>query len=207
MKHELTTPESLNAHIDTLVELVQVLPLTGVSILTGGNGRGKSLVRQQLVHPTKKAGLRLASTSLEKRTSSNPDLGCLSGMNRDLAWLPSSVATLDQVEGVLKARYGVPTYVVIDEPELGMGEETVLALGTYLTQLLAERPEAIVGVLIITHSRQLVASLAYDNFYNLDGYETAQQWLTRPVVAADLAALRLNALSDAIQARSRQVEM
>lgn len=195
-------------HIDNLVETVHSINLNKVTILTGGNGSGKSMVRKQMVFTTKEAGMRLASTSLESRTTSKAELGEWAGVNRDLGWLPSSVATLDQIDGVLTLPgVSVDAFAVIDEPELGMGEETVMALVEFLNELISNRPANIKGVLVITHNRYVVEHLKHDEFYNLNGYETAQQWLNRPLVPTNIATLRENALFTAFQNRGKEREV
>ena len=64
-------------------------------------------------------------------------------------------------------------YIVIDEPEIGLGEELQLGLIDYLNDVLKGR-----GVLVICHSRIIAKGLRFDNFINLEGV-TFDQWINR----------------------------
>lgn len=178
-----------------ICEIFELIPLDGqVTILTGSNGSGKSLIRGQLPmrlreHPGKP---RLIHASQELRTASNSSLGAMSSFAHDLPWLPTSVMTIHTIKQVMKHAEG--NYLVIDEPEIGCGEETVMAMAAWLNDQLSARPASCWGVLIITHSRYMVQNLRHDYFFNLDGYDTAEAWLNRPLIPTDLAALEENPL-------------
>lgn len=180
------------------------IPLDGsVTILTGSNGSGKSLLRGQLPRRLEKPA-RLVHASQELRTASNAGLGAMSSFAHDLPWLPTSQTTLHTIRQILKHASG--NYVVIDEPEIGCGEETVMALAAWLNEQLAARPADCLGVMIITHNRYMVEHLAHDNFFNLDGFDTKDEWLNRPLIPTDLAALEENALFDYIRDLSAKKE-
>ena len=65
--------QELEDHIDSIIDLVSEIPEGKISILVGSNGSGKSLIRKQL-----SGRFKTAQTSMEQRTSSNPEWGGLS---------------------------------------------------------------------------------------------------------------------------------
>jgi len=189
--------KDLIKHTDRLVNIMDKIPMKGVSILTGSNGSGKSLIRSQFIFhlarrkkkdPKQMSGV-LGSVSMQLRTSSNASWGALSGAMRDTEWIPTSLNTFSLIKGLLDKDF---QYVIIDEPEIGMGEELIMSLVDYLNEELAKYPNR--GFLIITHNRYLVENLNYKKFYNCDGIKTKEEWLNRPLEKADLKVLEDNAL-------------
>ena len=195
--------------IDRLIQIIESVPLDGkITILTGSNGSGKSLIRKQILFEIsrktgKEKGKCVASTSLESRTSSNPEWGALSSIMQDDGWMPSSFETLKKIKGLLNVK---DRYIIIDEPELGMGEETVMALVNFLNESFSNLDESILGVMIITHNRYIVSNLRHDHFANTDGIKTSEEWLNRELIPTDLEALSENKLFFAIRDRQKEVK-
>lgn len=195
----------LEKHIEHLVSVLDGIPEGKISILTGSNGSGKSVIRKQL-----SSRLKTAQTSLEQRTSSNPNFGALSGIMQDTGWLPSSEQTLTKIEGLVE-KNSKDRYVIIDEPEIGMGEETVMALCSYLNNQFEEKMKSkeVLGFLVITHNRYLIEHLKTDNFFCTDEeITTKKEWLNRKLIPTDLADLKENklfyVLRDRGEARDKQ---
>ncbi len=199
--------KDLEGHVDRLVKIMEKIPIKGVSILTGSNGSGKSLIRTQFIFylaRRKKKDVKdmkgqLGSVSMQLRTSSNAEWGALSGAMRDTEWIPTSLNTFDLIKGLLDKNY---PFVIIDEPEIGMGEELIMSLCDYLNEELAKHPNR--GFLIITHNRYLVQNLNYKKFFNCDGIKTKEDWLNRPMEKADLKVLEENVLFDFIRDRNKK---
>jgi ABC-type Mn2+/Zn2+ transport system ATPase subunit len=196
--------EELNTHIDTLVDIVHTIDLSKITVLTGNNSSGKSLVRKQL-------GLRVAankgkmkSISMELRTSSNPSWGALSSAMCDTEWMATSYNTYKLLKSVVKAakETNETQYLVLDEIEIGCSEETILAFVNMLNQELKDLP---IGCLIITHSRLVVKELDADTFINLQNL-TKDEWLNRKVIPTDLEALEQNELFFVVRERSKKVD-
>ena len=189
--------ENLEQHVDNLADIMDSIPSKGITMLTGSNGSGKSLVRNQFIFRlAHRAGVdvknfrgKLGSVSMQRRTESNPEWGALSGALQDTAWLPTSLNTIHLIEGMIDKSF---EYIIIDEPEIGMGEEVVMSLVDYLNEKLKQYPDK--GFMVITHNRYIVENLHYDNFYNLDGIKTKEEWLNRPLIKANLDTLRENKL-------------
>ena len=197
----------LKKHVDGLVSIMENIPSKGVSVLTGSNGSGKSLIRTQFIFylarrknkEAKDMRGELGSVSMQLRTSSNPEWGALSGAMRDTEWIPTSLNTFDLIKGLLEKDF---PFVIIDEPEIGMGEELIMSLCDYLNQELAKYPKR--GFLIITHNRYLVENLKYENFFNCDGLKTKEEWLNRPLKKANLKILEENKLFDYIRNKNKK---
>lgn len=79
------------------------------------------------------------------RTSSNPAFGALSSAMMDNEASPTSLNTFDLIQGVFQASglykevkedevraLSETGYIILDEPEIGMAEETVMALVLWL---------------------------------------------------------------------------
>lgn len=199
--------KNLEEHIDGLADTIESTPIEGkITILTGSNGSGKSLIRKQLpFHIGRLSGIEpnkcVASTSLEARTSSNPEWGALGGAMQDTPWLPTSYATINMIENLIKIKN---KYIVIDEPEIGMGEETVMALVNFLNEKFSNLDDSVLGVMVITHNRYIVSNLRHDHFANTDGLKSSEEWLNRELVPTDLEVLKQNDLFIAIRDRQKQ---
>lgn len=163
-------------HIDSICELADKINLDNITILTGRNAGGKSLVRkllrQNVMDKTGKSKVFIPHASQEVRTKSNPEMGGLSSMAHDLEWLATSDNTISTIDKVIVDN---ADYIIIDEPEIGIGEELQLGLADYINEKLRDRK---CGVLIITHSRTSVKNIKHDNFINLEGM-TEDEWLNR----------------------------
>lgn len=201
-----------NTHIDRLIEVLESINVDGsVTILTGSNGSGKSLIRKQMMFRVAKVldkdprkGPLVASTSMELRTGSRPEFGALSGAGRDHDVSPTSQCTLENIEALVIGEHGKDRYVVIDEPEIGMGEEMVAALVNLLNiELKKTKEKKILGVLVITHNRYIVENLEAKQFLNIDGYKTKEDWLNRKIVPTDLKKFAKDSMDLFIAIRDR----
>lgn len=170
--------KNYSEQIERLIEISDSIDPKKITILTGSNGSGKSLIRKMLNFDK----LKVASTSMERRAGLNMH-GAMGAFMSDADWNPTSVETIKLIEGVLSQD---DRYLVIDEPEIGMGEETVLGLAYFLNKKLKETKK---GIMLITHSRVLVENLDHDQFFNIDGLDR-EQWLTRELVPVDVESLR-----------------
>jgi hypothetical protein len=204
------TEETKKAY-SRITEAFIKINLTGVTILTGNNGSGKSLIRKQLpfklrdhynLSDVKETQGMMKSTSMDLRTSSNPEWGGLSGIMQDTGWIATSQNTLSLIKGVIKSisESDKTKYLVIDEYEIGCSEETIVALARYINaqilQLIQEKK--IMGAMIITHSRLGIKEFSWDNFVNLEGLDY-DSWINREVIPTDLEQLDKNELFSYIQ--------
>jgi len=194
------TKEELNNHIDDLLDIKDSINLSKITILTGSNGSGKSLIAQQLsfrVNSELKGCIK--SISMNTRTQNNPEWGALSNAMSDIPCIATSQNTLSLIQGLIKATKEDNTkYVILDEFEMGCSEETILALVKLINNL-----DLNVGMLIITHSRLAVRNLKFDNFVNIEGL-SKDKWLTREVIPTNLDLLKENQLFSAIRDRMKE---
>lgn len=198
-----------DAHVDRLIDIANSIEPHKFTILTGSNASGKSVIRKILpVRIAPKLGIDkesdmehcVASISLLTRVSSSPFGG--PNLAYETNWMATSVNSLDLVQNILET---TNRYIVLDEPEIGMGEELQLAVARYLNSVKDTVLANGHGLLIITHSRIIVKELDNDVFINIDGYPDKQSWLDREIVPTDFDAFenRAQVLFQAIAARSK----
>lgn len=188
----------LDKKINNLIDLMDRVEPYKLTILTGSNGSGKSLIRKQLCfHLAEKLDREpnrlVADVSMQRRTEANTSLGALCSAMHDLSWVPTSVSTYNLISGIFKSVLTDKEnkrYIVIDEPEIGMSKETQLAIAQYLRSRLDEVLEKSYGLMIITHSECIVNALKDRcDFLNTDKECTADEWVNREIIPIDLEKL------------------
>lgn len=207
--------EHLNAHINRLIDIMDEIHPNQVTILTGGNALGKSLIRKQLmfrIHDQLDAmGVEndvrhlIASASMQLRTENRPEWGALSTMAHDMPWASTSESTIELINKLFQHREE-KRYYVIDEMEVGMSREVQLGMAQYLDEHMPELLECSHGILIISHSADVVRTIKHDKFINIEGL-TEEEWLSREVepIPPDLIIEWSNKLFRAIENRMKKV--
>jgi len=197
MDYKDISEKNINKHIDNIIDIANSIELNKVTILTGGNGCGKSVVRKLLTSIIKEKVKAIyneeinsplvASVSMETRTASRPDFYALSSMMHDLPWTATSVNTISLIRNLCNLLFDNPSekikdkrFIVLDEIEIGLSEEVLLGLCDYLNDAFDKTKDKTLGVLIITHNRNVVKKLNHDNFLNLEGL-TEGDWLNREI--------------------------
>lgn len=196
----MRTQKELSDHIDYLIKLSDSIDLHKTTLLTGKNASGKSLIWkliQSRLGRELKRKPKFVHASQQLRTASNPSLGAFSSFAHDLEWLATSDNTVHMLKNVLKHKN--LDYLVLDEPEIGMGEELQLGLGDWLNEELEGREH---GVLIICHSRLLVNLLKYDSFINIEGM-SEHEWLNRTPIKYSIEDFKSDANDLFIAVRDR----
>lgn len=191
MNYKDISEKSIDNHIDRIIEVAESIEPNKVTILTGGNASGKSVVRKLLnARLADKLGKESAtsSVSMELRTSGNSGLlgTGLDHMYSDNPWESTGEHTVYLVKGLLKSNVSEKMaetnkrYIVIDELETGLSKEALLGM----CQMLESEMERILknsyGILLITHSDEVVRNLKHDSFINIEGL-TEEEWLNREV--------------------------
>ena len=187
MNYKDTSKETLNKHIDHILDICNSIPTDKITILTGGNALGKSLIRKQLAFyisnkkdiPANKA---VISVSMQTRTESRPEYSALSGMNHDLPWCSTSDSTINLLNGMLS--HAKNKFIVIDELEIGMSREVQAGVCHMLNEKFPDILKNNYGILVITHSEDVVKNLNHDNFINIEGM-SEEQWLTRDIIPVE----------------------
>lgn len=100
MNYEDTSKEALNNHIDNIIDICKSIPMDKITILTGGNAMGKSLIRKQLsftVSREKNVPINksVASISMQLRTEDRGESwSALGSCMHDLPWTSTSEHTV-----------------------------------------------------------------------------------------------------------------
>lgn len=199
--------ENLNKHIDKLLDIIEEIPLNKITILTGGNAMGKSLIRKQIgfhiQKELKKDDLKnlVASISMQSRTENRPEWGGLSSMMHDLPWNSTSDFTIHSIKLLLKS---TERFIIMDEIEIGMSKEVQAGLCLYLNKILPDILKKNYGLLVITHSDVIVNNLNHDKFINIEGL-SERDWVSREITPVNPGDLEkwANELFIAIRDRSK----
>ena len=210
--------EHLDAHIDHLLDVMQEIELNKVTVLTGGNALGKSLIRKQLVFSIDKKleelGIEhdirhiVASTSMQARTESRPEFGALSSCMHDSPWSSTSDASIHNINQLLRDddRDEKKRFLVIDELEIGMSREVQVGVAQYISENLQRILDRSYGLMIITHSADVVKNIKHDKFINIEGL-TEEEWLNRDIEPVDPETLRTWAMELFKAVRDREYKV
>jgi hypothetical protein len=185
--------------IDAIKDCADKIQPHKVTIVTGNNGSGKSMLRKLVgFYLAEKLGLPAnkpctAQTSMQQRTESRPDFGALSSAMHDDGTNPTSSETLHKIKQLINAcSEDNQRYIIIDEPEIGMGEEMVAALVIFLNEEFKDLKVGCLGAMIITHNRYIVSNLRGE-FSNMEG-KTKDEWLNREIVPTNLEQFETDSL-------------
>jgi predicted ATPase len=163
-------------------------------MISGANGSGKSLFRRlvQTICCTGKS-LRCITLSQEGRVSNRLQYGLEeifpTGLN-SLRVMQQAFAQQDERRLVL----------VLDEPEIGMADETAAATGRRLAELIEAAGENIAHIFVISHNRHFVRGLMQGTKLHFLQFGTTPlpslaAWVDRPVVPVDLSAMEAMAIA------------
>lgn len=212
------TDEILDEHIDKLLDIIEQIPKHKLTVLVGGNGTGKSLIRKQLdCRFINETGLKrriVRQISMQSRTESRADLGALSSIMHDSPEEPTSIATwhlLTEAIGRREFKIEDPYYLVLDEMEIGMSEESIMGVLEFVKDNMENWLENTLGVMVITHSKLVAKELCqhFDcEFFEIRYNEINQsldKWLNRTIIPTDFVWLKewSNKLFLKIQNRSK----
>lgn len=177
--------------IDLIRDLTEKVELGEVTILTGKNGSGKSLLRKMLPRRIadktgkKDAAHVVSSISMESRSKKKYEFSALAALGIDDPTSPTGAESIHNIDNIFgNATVESPRYIVIDEPEIGMGEELVEALAIKLNDMFNPIPKNTYGIMVITHNRHLIKMIK-GNFINLEGL-SREEWLDRKIIPTDI---------------------
>lgn len=177
---------------ENILDALDQIKTGHVTILTGDNGTGKSLIRKVLCSSLRNQEnddtIKIADISMEKRTGLHAGLGGGGVFLRDVEWVATSDNSLSFLYSLLNS--AKDRYLVLDEPELGMSQDLQKSIGIYLSKRIPETMKENRGVLIITHSREFVRSLSVEHvFVNLQK-KSEEEWLNESAKEIDLDDFR-----------------
>ena len=116
---------TVEENIKRLQTILDSIKPNKITVLTGSNGSGKSLIRKQLCFRLSKkienSDYRrlVAEVSMQKRTESVADWGALSTCMHDVSWIPTSCSTYDLINSMFNTflkEDSSKRYLIIDEP-------------------------------------------------------------------------------------------
>ena len=177
---------------ENILDALDQIKTGHVTILTGDNGTGKSLIRKVLCSSLRNQEnddtIKIADISMEKRTGLHAGLGGGGVFLRDVEWVATSDNRLSFLYSLLNS--AKDRYLVLDEPELGMSQDLQKSIGIYLSKRIPETMKENRGMLIITHSREFVRSLSVEHvFVNLQK-KSEEEWLNESAKEIDLDDFR-----------------
>ena len=186
-------------HINRLLDVIDKIEVGKLTILTGSNGSGKSLIRKQLCFklankvPNGDYRTITADVSMQRRTESNSSLGAMGSFMHDDPWNPTSLSTFQFMETLFNTfnkNEGKKRYLIIDEPEIGMSKESQLGFINWFKAQLPSLLENTLGIMVITHSELIVEHLKeMAIFLNIDKDCTADEWINREIIPTDFEKL------------------
>ena len=194
---------------DEIARILDAIPMDGsISVLTGDNATGKSLVRSQLNFKVRKIdkSKNVVHSSMALRTGTHSHLGGLGVMLRDADWDSTSYSTYKSIQKAIISLSG--SYLCLDEIEIGCSAETIMGMVAHLNESLRSAMKGSLGCLVITHHPYVVRHLDFDNWFSLDGYERAGDWLHRPQEPRDIKHFveRHEAMSKVVHGRMQKPE-
>lgn len=169
--------------VDNIIDIAESIEPHKITILTGPNGSGESVVRQLLSRSiSEKCGVNInnavSSISMSRRTGG---AGAIRAFTSDTPWSPTGQNSYNFVCAVLKSSKN--RFIVMDELEIGMSDELLMTTVQYIND--NYNAEEHLGLLVITHSRNVVKWLNHDYFINMSGM-TEDEWVNREVKPVDI---------------------
>ena len=163
---------NIEDHIEHLINLRDKIYLNEVTILTGDNATGKSVIRKTLwQHINDLLGIKeeksfVSDISMERRTALHPEMGGGGVFLRDCGWTPTSMETYRFIKGIFQNlnddnKKISKRFIVLDEPEIGASKEVQKAFAKYINNLYEKihDPNKCYGLLVITHSDEIIKNL------------------------------------------------
>lgn len=137
-------------------------------VVAGENASGKSVFFRVLSVKAHQAGVTPVTLSIRERAGAGS--GEMSGLRRVMVFggeaeQSTGATSVQVIAKAFDANLDRPegSMLGLDEPELGLSEGYTRALGAYIGSRAAAIPEVCSGVVVVTHSRALVAA-ALDAF-------------------------------------------
>lgn len=135
-----------------------------VLLVTGENGGGKSLFTKAIATSARRQNkpsdkdFEVMSIGMELRTTSGIQRAFLFGDEGTDSTGKISIGTVLAGLRTIEARNN-PHWLILDEPDVGVGEGYRRALGELLAQVSGDLPDQTFGLVIVTHSREIASPL------------------------------------------------
>lgn len=135
-----------------------------ILVVTGENASGKSLafmIINQLgrsLAKQDKVELEVMDIGMGRRTRSGIEKGFIFGDENIDSTGNISIKVMQTAVANSRKREGFH-YLMLDEPDIGVGEGYHNAIGRYLAEFAGELPEKCLGLVVATHSRRIAEKL------------------------------------------------
>ena len=180
-----------------------------VVVVVGGSASGKSFCIRVMASWANNDDEEPIQVSMKYRTEA--------GFHRAFMFGPigdSEDSTGNVSLGAIKGALGTSEnreknhWLMLDEPDLGLSEDYAAAMGVWLAEYANKLPEKCQGLMIVTHSRDLVKSLfekttLTPHFLHMDGNKTPEQWISSNPVTRTVTELM--SLEDKSRQRRRAI--
>ncbi len=134
-----------------------------ITLILGDNASGKSLVFRLIGQMANRHGILPATVSIRERSGAGSS--GMEGMRRmfmfgDEAEQSTGATSLQAVlDGLSSLERDKPSILGLDEPEMGLSDGYARALGEMIGMRATTPPVSSCGIVVVTHSRSLVAGL------------------------------------------------
>ncbi len=144
--------------------LIEPRQLERVWVISGENAGGKSLfcraVQQLTVNDSKEAGtpVEVMRVGMDMRTTSGVQRALMFGNESNDSTGKNSISCLMAGMRTAEGREH-PHWLVLDEPDIGVGEGYRHAIGELFAQFGNNLPENTLGFIVVTHAREIAAPM------------------------------------------------
>ncbi|APU88957.1 hypothetical protein Rctr197k_160 [Virus Rctr197k] len=178
-------------------------------VIVGDNATGKSFYRRMVQVLCHKAKVECVHISMEGRSDAGWQRALIYGTEQ---WQATGKITAHTILMAIKTANDRTRnhVIVLDEPDVGLSDEYVLGAANALTSFSMKMPKHTRAFFVITHRRVLVEGLLEAKphvlIFGKQRPATIQEWLERPIKAADLSELekKNHAMFKAIQPLLRE---
>jgi hypothetical protein len=130
------------------------------ALVTGENASGKSFVVRAMAEKLREAHPRMEVIPITMNGRSRAGIERLAIWGDESRQSTGRLSVRAVLGGLRTCREREHDHVlVLDEPDIGLGESYAAALGAYLAEFAADMPVRTRGLVVVTHSRPLVTGL------------------------------------------------
>lgn len=156
-------------------------------LITGDNASGKSLLRRVIESKCHKYNIKAMSLSQERRSISDYTRAFIYGSED---YESTGQITARSIQNMFKSSFAwdINHILIIDEPEIGLSDESQLGLAQYIKDNIKKLKENVIQVVIFTHSKILIEELSELNhiYIHIGGkYKTVDEYINRKIVPVD----------------------
>lgn len=181
-------------------------------LISGENGCGKSLLARALGVVARRHNIALDKSfevmriGMELRTSEGMHRAFLFGDEATDSTGKISIGTVLSGISTIRGRQN-PHWLILDEPDVGVGEGYRHAIGEYLAEASRDLPSKTLGLIVITHAREIAGPMMEAGASSIrvgDDLRPVREWLAHGDLPKSIEDLQ--SLSSRVTQRFRDVE-